>query len=46
MNWYTWKWWRFAMASTNDSTGIIDGDGRWIRLAGSLWVLVDRTPTL
>lgn len=45
MSWYQSKWWRFALASTNDSAGIIDADGRWIRLAGSLWFLIERGAT-
>jgi hypothetical protein len=45
MLWFTWKWWRFAC---NDGlcSYVRDHDGKWKRVCGWLFVLVDREDKL
>jgi hypothetical protein len=46
MSWYTSKWWRFAFAGTSETAvAIIDADGRWVNVVGSIWFLVERGAT-
>ncbi len=49
VSWYTSKWWRFAFAPASDpreaTVAVIDADGRWVNVVGTLWFLAERGAT-
>lgn len=43
MKWYSWRFWRLAYAPRKDWCAEIKGrHGRWKRVAGNFFVLIDR----
>jgi len=42
VNWYRWKWWRFAGSGPTPTRDLIDDDGQWLRLLGGYWWLLRR----
>lgn len=43
MNWYVWKIWRFAWASSRRKGTVVEGNNRWTRLVFRLFFRYDNS---